>query len=209
MRFCHSVSLIWLWLAGCTSQSEIIATNENYGEKDGGVWVRGPWGAVKPSKDIDEVIDQLCPAVMALPRATFGDYGAEYCGIIYSLEDGTYYASHASPLGKDVRLHQSRRKQCQVPNQVVDSRGQPEFVADFHGHPWAGSEMSQWDMKAANQLYSIRVQFDTECRVLKLIPYKKEDRPGEVYAREGKSWRLVGVIKPEHKADGIMTPVER
>ncbi len=44
--------------------------------------------------------------------------------------------------------------------------------------------------------------------VMKLIPYINEDRPGEVYRREEKRWKRIGIIKPEDKADGFMTPVE-
>jgi hypothetical protein len=43
----------------------------------GVVWVNGPWEKIEPSKDVDEVIDQLCPAVMSLPGARDGDYGRE------------------------------------------------------------------------------------------------------------------------------------
>jgi len=41
----------------------------DYGGDNRSVWVRGPWEMVTPSADIDDVIDQLCPAVMRLPDA--------------------------------------------------------------------------------------------------------------------------------------------
>jgi hypothetical protein len=39
-------------------------------------------------------------------------------------------------------------------------------------------------------------------------PALQHPRSGEIYARAGKRWKLIGVIKPEHKADGLMTPVK-
>ena len=55
--------------------------------------------------------------------------------------------------------------------------------------------------------WSIRIQFDTRCRVMKLIPYLGAERPGEVFERRGKSWVLIGIIKPEDKASGNVTPL--
>lgn len=43
---------------------------------------------------------------------------------------------------------------------------------------------------------------------MKLIPYAGESRPGEVYARESRRWRLVGRILPEDKPFGIVTAVD-
>jgi hypothetical protein len=208
LRLSHTALLAWLVSSGCASPQETLGTSKNYGLKDGLLWVRGPWGEVKPSNDIDKVIDQLCPAIMNLPAAMARDYGQEYCGLIYPVEDGTYYSSYPSPLGKPVLSFIDKRKQCWVPQQVIDPRGYFLPAADFHSHPWAGSEMSRRDRRTSSQVYSIRIQFDTECRVMKLIPHKNEDRPGEVYLRKESSWKLVGLIKPEDKEDGIVTPVE-
>ncbi|HVG62816.1 MAG TPA: hypothetical protein VNA24_29890 [Hyalangium sp.] len=197
-------------LAGCASGPPAANETANYGLKDGQLWVRGPWEVIKPSADPDDVIDQLCPAVMALPGATFGDYGHEYCGLVYSLADGMYYASHPSPLADIRASHVSRKKSCYVPQQVVDSRGQPDPFADYHGHPWAHSSMlgSLQDRLAATQVFSVRIQFDTACHIQKLVPYLNEDRPGELYERRGKSWKLIGLIQPENKARGRVTRVD-
>ncbi|MBZ4423194.1 hypothetical protein [Myxococcus sp. RHSTA-1-4] len=43
---------------------------------------------------------------------------------------------------------------------------------------------------------------------MKLIPYIGESRPGEVYVREARRWRLIGRILPEDKPFGIVTAVE-
>jgi hypothetical protein len=93
---------------------------------------------------------------------------------------------------------------------VEDARGQLEILADYHNHPWAGSSMitSRLDRVSATQLFSLRIQFDNACHIQKLIPYLKEDRPGELYERRGKNWKLIGLIKPEHKARGQITPVD-
>jgi hypothetical protein len=197
-------------LIGCASGPQTAGETANYGLKDGQVWVRGPWDAIKPSADPDDVIDQLCPAVMALPGAKFGDYGREYCGLVYSLADGMYYASHPSPLARIQLRSHSKKKNCYVPQQVVDSRGQPDPFADYHGHPWAQSSMlgSLEDRLAATQVFSVRIQFDTACHIQKLVPYLNEDRPGELYERRGKSWKLIGLIKPEDKASGRVTRVD-
>jgi hypothetical protein len=200
-------ALVGLWLAGCANGPRIPVENTDYGLRDGFVWVRGPWEAIKPSTDVDEVVDQLCPAVMSLPRAQGGAYGLEWCGALYSLEDGLYYASMPSPLGPILKAIPEREKRCKPPYFVKDPRGEAKMLADFHGHPWANSRMSAGDRSSARQLYSIRIQFDTICQVMKLVPYIGEARPGEVYERRGKSWLLIGIIKPEHKAAGIITPV--
>ncbi|WP_140868534.1 hypothetical protein [Myxococcus xanthus] len=178
-----------------------------YGRRAGGVWVRGPWEEIRPSQDVDEVIDQLCPAIMKLPRASAGAYGQEYCGVIYSV-NGVYYASYGSPLGKTILMYPETRKQCYSPRFVVDERGRTSIIADYHSHPWQPSPMSDRDLWSHSQRWLLRIQFDTACRVMKLIPYVGESRPGEVFAREGQRWKLVGYILPEDKPFGIVTKVE-
>jgi proteasome lid subunit RPN8/RPN11 len=174
--------------------------------------VRGPWAAITPSENADDVVDQLCPAIMQLPRATDRDHGQEYCGLIYS-QGGIYYASYASPLGPVILTHSplpnvARRKRCFAPMEVRDSRGRTSTLADYHSHPWSPSALSQDDRRAKNLRWFIRIQFDTSCRVMKLVPYLHENRPGEVYVREGSQWKLIAHITPEDKASGIMTGVE-
>lgn len=198
------------WVSGCVSAPSRALETEDYGFEGESrfVWVRGPWDAIKPSTDVDEVIDQLCPAVMTLPRATLRDYGQEYCGLIYSLGNGEYFASRPSPLG-DIRVvGPTKRKSCYPPSTVRDARGRPSPLADYHSHPWAPSALSNGDRRASTQIWFIRIQFDSKCTLQKLIPYVHEDRPGEVYERQGKSWKLVGIIKPEDKATGLVTSVE-
>ncbi|MFL5348380.1 MAG: hypothetical protein ACJ8AT_26590 [Hyalangium sp.] len=68
--------------------------------------------------------------------------------------------------------------------------------------------MSDKDRRASTQRWSIRIQFDLKCTLQKLVPYAHEDRPGEVYERRGKTWKLVGIIKPADKGTGFVTPVE-
>lgn len=63
------------------------------------------------------------------------------------------------------------------------------------------------DLLSATQLYSIRIQFDSSCNLQKLVPYLNEERPGELYARQGKRWKLIGLIQPEDKARGFITRV--
>lgn len=210
MRLLPGLTLLCWGLVGCASGPEPAGEPANYGiDKDGQVWVRGPWEVIKPSQDPDDVIDQLCPAVMELPGAQLGDYGQEYCGLVYSLGDGIYYASHPSPLSRTRVVGPSKDKSCFTPRRVEDTRGQAEPLADYHGHPWSPSSMieSKADRLAATLVFSIRVQFDKACHIQKLIPYLKEDRPGELYERRGKSWKLIGLIKPEHKASGLITLV--
>ncbi|MFY0569778.1 hypothetical protein ACN28E_38945 [Archangium lansingense] len=43
---------------------------------------------------------------------------------------------------------------------------------------------------------------------MKLIPYLDEERPGELYERQGRLWKLIGFIKPEDKESGIVTAVD-
>jgi hypothetical protein len=195
-------------LLGCATAPGPIQ-DSHYGlGKDGAAWVRGPWGAIQPSADVDAVIDQLCPAVAQLPLATAREHGQEYCGLLYLMPDGLYYASYAAPLGKTLFLGPTLKKTCRVPASVQDDRGSPDIRADFHIHPWNGSPMSPDDLLSKNQLYSIRIQFDAGCRILKYMPYMGEERPGELYERRGTQWALVGIVKPENKADGKVTGVE-
>ncbi|NMO21978.1 hypothetical protein HPC49_46570 [Pyxidicoccus fallax] len=195
------------WLVACASTPEGPVEGTDYGYREGFVWVRGPWDAITPSTDVDVVIDQLCPAVMRLPRAQGREYGQEYCGAIYSLGNGTYHASFPSTLGPLLKAIPEREKRCKPPRFVDDARGKTVVLADYHSHPWADSRMSPADRMEARQRFSIRIQFDTKCRVMKLVPYVGEVRPGELYERREQRWVRIGIIKPEHKAAGIVTEV--
>ncbi|MBZ4418813.1 hypothetical protein K8638_20285 [Myxococcus sp. RHST-1-4] len=195
-------------LVGCASNTPVPSVPGDYWRTGNHVHVRGPWDAIQPSSNVDAVIDQLCPAIMKLPRARDREYGQEYCGAIYSLGDGTYYASMPSPLGEPVPVGPANKKKCIPPRYVVDERGRPVVLGDFHSHPWSPSPMSPADRIAATQIWSIRIQFDRACTVMKLIPYLDSDaRPGEVYLRKEKRWKLVGVIRPEDKRYGLVTAV--
>jgi hypothetical protein len=68
--------------------------------------------------------------------------------------------------------------------------------------------MSEDDRRANLQLFHIRIQFDSGCAVMKLVPHLNEDRPGEMYVRRGRQWVLTGYIMPEDKKSGRLTPVD-
>jgi hypothetical protein len=205
--------ILLLGLLGCAGDSHRPEETNDYGYIQGTnrVWVRGPWDVIHSSRDIDEVIDQLCPALMELPGARDGGYGREYCGAIYSLGDGVYYASNPSPLRgvRPVAVTPEEEKSCFPPREVRDPRGKrPSIIADFHGHPWANSTMSARDRKRDSQVWQIRIQFDIVCHIQKLIPYADADRPGELYERQGKAWKLIAYVKPEDKGTGKLTYVD-
>ncbi len=211
MRVLTSLILTWCGLLGCASAPQPVGDSApvTYGRENGLVWVRGPWDAIKPSANMDDVIDQLCPAVTALPGARDGDYGREYCGAIYTLDDdGIYYASFPSPLGPTVLVGSSQYKQCNTPNSVKDERGNASIKADFHGHPWGPSPMSDKDRRSNTQIYFVRIQFDSRCQIMKLIPHRKDNLPGELFVRQGKEWKLIGHILPEDKATGTVTYIK-
>jgi len=208
-----AVLLLASGLLGCAmgpepmSESTVVPQEQDYGLKPNGlVWVRGPWAAIQPSRDVDEVIDQLCPAVLALPRATLKEYGQEYCGAIYTLGDGIYYASMPSPLGVSEGPGPSKSKNCYPPRYVIDERGRTSPKADYHNHPWPASRLSEKDRSPLRQLWQYRVQFDSLCTIQKLVPNLDNPRPGEVYERRSRSWVLTGIIKPEDKPYGKVTP---
>lgn len=204
-----SLFILTPWLPGCvTNGPPGTERNEDFGISNGQVWVRGPWNEVQPSKDVDEVIDQLCPAILKLPHAQWREYGQEYCGLIYSLGEGIYYASNPSSLGQRETRGDRKRKSCYAPRHVRDVRGVPSVLADYHSHPWAFSAMSEEDRQAGRQRWIIRIQFDTTCHIQKLIPQLGSTRPGELYERRGKSWALLGYILPEDKISGRVTSVE-
>ncbi|WIG97069.1 hypothetical protein [Myxococcus sp. SDU36] len=192
---------------GCAGAPELSGTRD-YWRTGPHVYVRGPWEAVTPSSNVDEVIDQLCPTVMKLENATTGDYGQEYCGAIYSLGDGVYYASAASPLGEPAPVGPAKLKKCIPPRYVVDERGRAIVLGDFHSHPWSPSPMSETDRLKATQIWSIRIQFDRTCTITKFVPNLGSEQPGEVYLRQRKRWKLVGIIKQEDKRLGVVTAVD-
>jgi hypothetical protein len=152
-------ALVLLLGMGCAVAPEVPGGQEDFGFLPSGtaIWARGPWSEIQPSEDVDAVIDQLCPRIMRLPRATLQDYGQEYCGALYTVGDGLYYASHPSPLGRREPPGPQRRKSCYPPREVRDARGKARPVADFHSHPWAPSGMSSRDREALNQLWLIRI----------------------------------------------------
>ena len=198
------------WAAGllaCSAARGVrLRPGVDYGEDAGNVWVRGPWEAITPSANPDDVIDQLCPAVERLDRAWDGDDGVEYCGLIYSLWDGRYYASVPSPLGYRIHEGHGQNKSCRIPSMLRDGRGSPEVLADYHSHPWPDSPPLDNDLSARTQRWSIRVQFDTTCRVYKYVPHLGETRSGEVFLRVGKTWRLQSIVRPDDRRDGKPTP---
>ena len=208
VRSALSTMLLYGCLSSCSGVLLQGEQNSNYGrDPDKRVWVRGPWAAITPSKSLDEVVDQLCPAVMALDGARAGDYGIEYCGVVYSLEDGVYYASHFSSLAPQELSVPRKTKQCYLPSYVQDARGKAMIALDAHGHPWRGSTISREDLRADTQVWAMRIQFDPACRVLKYVPQADPAHRGEVYERQGKDWRLIGIVKPEDKPYGIMTRI--
>lgn len=204
--------LLCLGMSGWAGGTGRLGVTDDYGyvSDTNAVWVRGPWDAFRPSMNLDEVIDQLCPAIMELPGARLKAYGQEYCGAIYSLGDGVYYSSVPSPLGELAPRSAvaTKRKTCYPPRVVRDARGRTSPIADFHSHPWAPSPMSPLDRQSRTQLWLIRIQFDTACHIQKLVPSVSENRPGELYERQGSRWKLIGYIRPEDKASGRITPVE-
>ena len=204
----HSAStLLSAGLLACVHSNPVrLAPDVDYGEKAGRVWVRGPWEAITPSSDIDEVIDQLCPAVERLEGSRDGDDGTEYCGLLYSLPDGMFYASVPSPLGLLSHAQRGRHKSCRIPLMVRDDRAPPRIACDFHSHPWPDAPFSDGDLSTQKQKWSIRIQFDTTCRVYKYVPHLGEDRPGEVFLRVGKTWRLESIVRTGDKPYGKPTP---
>jgi len=132
--------------------------------------------------------------------------GSPRYGLIYSLPDGRYYASVPSPLG--LRIHEGRGpdKSCRIPAMIHDERGSPEVLADYHSHPWPGDPLSDGDLSARRQRWSIRIQFDTTCRIYKYVPYLGQSRSGEVYLRVAKTWRLQSIVRPDDKKAGKPTP---
>ena len=199
--------ILCLAICSCAAEPTIrLQHDEDFGETGGRVWVRGPWESIQPAGDIDVVIDQLCPAVMKLERARDGDNGLEYCGLLYTLPDGRFYASVPSPIPLSEHRRRGPVKSCRMPSSIRDERGPIEVLADYHGHPWYNSTLSFGDMRSGNQRYSIRIQFQTTCRVLKLVPHRDEPTPGEVYLRTGRTWRLVAIIPNDAKGKGEPLP---
>lgn len=191
----------------CAGPYRALRESSDYGTDAQGVWVRGPWESIAPSRDIDDVIDQLCPAVMQLEGARGHDDGVEYCGLLYSHSDGTFHASMPSPLSSKYSAKSSPNKTCRIPRTVKDGAGVSEILADFHSHPWPDSPFTPpGDTGASRLRWSIRIQFDTTCRVLKLVPHLDEPIPGEVFVRAGKQWRRIAIIRLDDKELGITTP---
>jgi hypothetical protein len=192
----------------CVSGPRTSGEEVDYGFYQDGrrmrVWARGPWEAINPSTDVDEVIDQLCPAIMKLDLATLGDYGREYCGVIYrTLDSPNFYATVPSLL-RNPELDSAIRKKktCLAPSRVRDPRGQYKPEADFHSHTWSSSGMSLMD-RVGPHYYFIRIQFDTLCHIQKYIPHIYDNQSGELFERSGKTWKLMGYVKD--KSTGEIT----
>lgn len=207
------------WLAlmllpglACGGRARKAQETENYGyisDDSDYVWAQGPWSEVEPSQNVDEVIDRLCPAIMRLPNATTRDHGQEYCGLIYSRGDGIYRVSHPSPLGRWRLWGETKQKSCFPVRKVMDPEARvTSILADYHSHPWFPSPMSETDRRSANQLWFIKIQFDSACHIQKLVPHLDDaSKPGEVYSRRERQWVLIGIIKPADKLFGFITPV--
>jgi proteasome lid subunit RPN8/RPN11 len=194
----------WTLCACAAGPAMKLRQGEDFGEESERVWVRGSWELIHPTRDIDGVIDQLCPAVMQLDRARDGDDGVEYCGLLYALADGQYYATVPSPLSRSPG--QRRNKSCRVPSFIHERQGTPQVACDYHSHPWHQSPLSLGDRASAKQKYSIRIQFDTACHVLKLVPHVEAAVPGEIYERIGGTWRLLAIIPTDSKDSGRSRP---
>jgi hypothetical protein len=196
--------------AGCSGCAGVpgvkLQSGVDFGEERGRIWVRASWEVIKPSTDIDDVVDQLCPAVGRLDRARAGDDGLEYCGLLYSLPDGTYHASVPSSLGLRAHSDRGRHKSCRLPTSLREARAGVTIKADYHSHPWPDAPFTDRDLSSDRQRWSIRIQFDTTCRIFKYEPHSGEPRPGEVFLRVGKSWRLHSIVRVEDKPLGIPTP---
>jgi hypothetical protein len=193
---------------GCASAGGLrLKEGADYGREGRAVWVRGPWELVTPSSDMDEVIDQLCPAVMRLADARGHDDGVEYCGLLYVGADGRSYASAPSRLSVEGEVAPALTKTCLVPLKLRDAGGFRAIEGDYHSHPWPDSPpSSRRDTAARNQIYSIRIQFDTTCHVYKLVPHVGEPVPAEVFVRVGRSWHLLRSIPLWDKASGNVLP---
>ena len=87
--------------------------------------------------------------------------------------------------------------------QVKDERGNAHIKGDFHGHPWGPSPMSDKDRRPSNPIYFVRIQFDSRCQIMKLIPHLKEDRPGELFVRQGKNGSSSGISFPKIKPQAL------
>jgi len=200
--------LMLLVIQGCASvPGPFVREGADYGRDARGVWVRGPWELIRPSAEVDEVIDQLCPAVMSLPDARGHDDGVEYCGLLYVGADGRYHASAPSRLAAKGQAGSSSTKSCVIPVRVSDTNGFRSIDADFHSHPWQGSSLTPgFDTATRYQRYSIRIQFDTTCHVLKLVPHVNEPVPAEVFERVGHTWQLLRVIPVWDKENGKIDP---
>jgi len=196
--------VIALALSGCAIPGKALRSGIDFGEDGPRVWVAGPWEAIVPATDVDDVVDQLCPAVMALEHAREHDDGWEYCGLLYT-GGGMTYASAPSPLSRD-KPGPSGIKSCRIPAMVRDPQHDAQVLSDYHSHPWPDSPLSANDAALRSQRWSIRIQFDTRCHVYKLVPHVGEPVPGEVYERVGKTWRPTSIIRVEDKPAGLVQP---
>jgi hypothetical protein len=206
----HPTVVLCVLALGCVSGPRTSGEGVDYGFYSDGkrmrVWARGPWEAISPSRDVDGVIDQLCPAIMKLDLAAMGDYGKEYCGVIYRpLDDPDFYATVPSPLREPERDSALRKKKtCIAPTTVRDPRGQYKSEADYHSHTWRSSGMSLVDLVGPHY-YFVRIQFDASCHMQKYIPHIYDNEPGELFERIGKTWKLIGYVKD--KSTGEITSV--
>jgi hypothetical protein len=90
---------------------------------------------------------------------------------------------------------------------VVEPAGVRSIECDFHSHPWPNSPLtSRRDTAVKYQRYTIRIQFDTACHVLKFVPHRNEPVPAELFERVGRTWQLIRVISVSGKDIGAIDP---
>lgn len=193
-------------VVGCAENSSVVR-NEY-----GGLVVEGPLAG--PYASPDEVVDAL-PLILEQPGATNGNYGVEYCAIIYRLPGGKqWYLSKLSSV-VDVRHQVEGKKSCEPVDEVRDPaaktvrirRASNLVAGDAHNHPWlkATSGFSDEDLKDTNKRHwwiTVEGELTHIIRLLILADgrrYKYVLKTRIVFKWDPgrRTWNRIGVVRDE------------
>lgn len=196
----------WVWVAvmmGCSTPNPDVRVREL---PDGQLQVTGPLAGPFPT--MEELAGSACEILTRQPGASSGDYGMEYCALVYySGAEDAYYLSHLSDIhGTSV----GRTKSCRVPTRLDDPRHLDAIILGRgHNHPhnrrfskadlgderrWVPTRIadSRTGKVLRRQLLLFYREKAGECRAYK---YDYTDR--EVAALRGGVWVPIGAVRDD------------
>ncbi|RKG73968.1 hypothetical protein D7W82_38485 [Corallococcus sp. CA049B] len=196
----------WAWAAlmvACSTPNPDVRVREL---PDGQLQVTGPLAGPFPT--VEELAGNACEIMTRQPGASSGDYGMEYCALVYySGAEDAYYLSHLSDVqGTSV----GRTKSCLVPTKLDDPRHLDAVILGRgHNHPH-NRRFSQKDMGRDREWVPSRIADSRTGKVLRrhlllfyrekageCRAYKFDYADREVAALRGGVWVPIGSVSDD------------